>query len=518
VPSDPNQEPIGSVTGLRIADVGDAKVGKQLARSGSSASSVLPYFRVANVHDDALHLDDVLRMPFEPDERVRYMLEPGDILLCEGQSRELVGRCAMFRGELATVGFQNTLIRFRPHPGVDPEFALLIFRIYQKTGVFSSISRATTNLAHLSLARFRDLPFPKVEHDAQVMIGQRARELQEAVDQLTNALATALVEASEVLREARQETFLQFLSSAEIEPLPEVPADWSWVTAADCVLRDAPIVYGIVKAGPDYPDGVPYIRGGELRDGFILVDALRRTSPAIAEQYKRSQLRTGDVLIGLVRDPRVAIVPNQLDGANIARGIARLRPTGEFRANYLRHWLAGPMAQDWLLQQMRGIDMPSLNLRHLRQLPVPMPPLHVQDEIAERLDESERSAGLMIASLGDMRDHVDATSISLMADLVPLIPAPNPTSTDSDIAIAPEPQRRTAQTRDTRRVAELSASDIVELTRASSSGLTPEDLFEGLGLEEADVDSFFLFLRDAISARRLLSERQPDGSVVLTAP
>lgn len=44
---------------------------------------------------------------------LRYRLQDGDILLNEVQSRELVGRFAMFQGQVDDCCFQNTLIRFR---------------------------------------------------------------------------------------------------------------------------------------------------------------------------------------------------------------------------------------------------------------------------------------------------------------------------------------------------------------------------------------------------------------------
>ena len=119
-----------------------------------------PYLRVANVLDDRIDASDLMTMNFEDSEFERYRLRQGDILLNEGQSLELVGRAAMYRGEPEEVAFTNTLIRFRAGPDVDPEYALLIFRAYQKNGRFRDIARTTTNLAHLGLRRFAELEFP----------------------------------------------------------------------------------------------------------------------------------------------------------------------------------------------------------------------------------------------------------------------------------------------------------------------------------------------------------------------
>ncbi|MHC5804562.1 hypothetical protein ACYTX7_10170, partial [Streptococcus pyogenes] len=57
-----------------------------------------PYLRVANVLDGEIDAIEVVEMPFEDDQFAKFRLEPGDILLNEGQSLELVGRPAIYRG------------------------------------------------------------------------------------------------------------------------------------------------------------------------------------------------------------------------------------------------------------------------------------------------------------------------------------------------------------------------------------------------------------------------------------
>ena len=95
-----------------------------------------PYLRVANVFEDHIDTADVLSMNFDPHEYEVYKLEPNDILLNEGQSLNLVGRPALYRGEVAGACFQNTLVRFRARPEVVPKYALSVFRYYLHSGRF----------------------------------------------------------------------------------------------------------------------------------------------------------------------------------------------------------------------------------------------------------------------------------------------------------------------------------------------------------------------------------------------
>src|SRR4051794_24230037 len=99
-----------------------------------------------------------------------------------------------------------------------------------------------------------------------------------------------------------------------------LPLGWTWSSLGDLIGEEAPIVYGIIQAGPEVSNGVPYIRPTELVDGGIDIRALKRTSPSIAARYSRSVLRPGDVVLAIVGTiGKLAIVPPALDGANITQ-------------------------------------------------------------------------------------------------------------------------------------------------------------------------------------------------------
>ena len=181
-------------------------------------------------------------------------------------------------------------------------------------------------------------------------------------------------------RKAIKRNFLSPSASGNSE-LNLLPKGWSWLQAQDATEPDAEIVYGIVQPGPKLETGIPYVRGMDIQHGEIRVDQLMKTSSAIAERYSRAALRGGDVLLGIIRETKVAIVPKSLDGANITQGTARIRPADFISSEYLAYWLRSNFAQMWLHDHYRGIDMPGLNLRDVRRLPVPVAPPGEQIEI-----------------------------------------------------------------------------------------------------------------------------------------
>jgi restriction endonuclease S subunit len=176
----------------RIDAVGEVTLGKAHTRRSPSGSQLRPYLRVANVLEDRIDLSDLNEMHFSSDELKKYTLQPGDVLLNEGQSPELVGRPAMYRGEQPGLCFQNALLRFRVGATVEAEFALLVFRHYLHSGQFRRVSRRSTNIAHLSRTRFAELLFPVPPTAEQRVIVKEARDRLDASAQQRSSITDAL--------------------------------------------------------------------------------------------------------------------------------------------------------------------------------------------------------------------------------------------------------------------------------------------------------------------------------------
>jgi type I restriction enzyme S subunit len=168
----------------RVDEVGDLKLGRQRSPKNHSGPNMRPYLRVANVFEGRIDTRDVLEMNFEPEEAERFLLQANDLLLNEGQSYELVGRPAIYRGEVPEACFQNTLIRFRPSRAVLPEFALAVFRAYMRTGRFMREAQQTTNIAHLSLGRLACIEFPLPPVAEQKRIVAKVDQLMALCDDL----------------------------------------------------------------------------------------------------------------------------------------------------------------------------------------------------------------------------------------------------------------------------------------------------------------------------------------------
>lgn len=167
----------------QVAHTGEVQGGRQRSPH-MTEGRVVPYLRVANVFDGFIDFTDVNEMAFKPREIETFRLKSGDVLLNEGQSIELVGRCAMYMGGPEDCCYQNTLVRYRAGANTDAEYALQLFRYCQAIGIFSRIAVKTNSIAHLGVSRFAELELPFPSLPEQQAIAKVLRTWDEAIEKL----------------------------------------------------------------------------------------------------------------------------------------------------------------------------------------------------------------------------------------------------------------------------------------------------------------------------------------------
>ena len=146
------------------------------------------------------------------------------------------------------------------------------------------------------------------------------------------------------------------------------------------------ITYGIVKVGEFVSGGVPVIRGGDIRNGRIEFDDQKRVSEEVSQQFKRTILKGGEILINLISEPgHTAIVPSWLSGANVSRDVAVIPLNNTVDHRYVDYFLKSPMAINWLTSRLQGSVTQKINLGTLKELPIPTPPIKEQEDIAHIL-------------------------------------------------------------------------------------------------------------------------------------
>lgn len=206
----------------RIEDIGDVQLGRQRAPKYHSGRNMRPYLRVQNVFEDRIDLEDVMEMDFPPADFEKFRLAPGDILLNEGQSPELLGRPAIYRGELPDACFTNTLIRFRVNALMTPNYPFLVFRAYMRNRRFTKEGTITTNIAHLSAGRFAKIEFPLPPLKEQEYIVAEVEHRLSVIDELEITVQANLTRADRLRQSVLSQAFSGRLLGQDTKHIPDI--------------------------------------------------------------------------------------------------------------------------------------------------------------------------------------------------------------------------------------------------------------------------------------------------------
>ncbi|MET9013754.1 restriction endonuclease subunit S [Streptomyces olivaceoviridis] len=202
----PDEAPSGwKVT--TVEGAGTIELGRARHPDWHHGPEMRPYLRVANVFEDRIDTSDVMEMDFSGVWE-KYRLEPGDVLLNEGQSPHLVGRPALYQGVPKDVAFTNSLLRFKAGVDVLPEWALLVFRRHLHAKRFMREVRITTNIAHLSAKRLKKVEFPVPPLDVQKRLVQRSEELLSGIAAMDQQVGIGLRRAAALKSALLRRAFL----------------------------------------------------------------------------------------------------------------------------------------------------------------------------------------------------------------------------------------------------------------------------------------------------------------------
>lgn len=141
-----------------LAISGGVTLGRKLA--GRTMVS-RPYLRVANVQRGKLLLDHIKSIEVPADEKDKYQLQMGDLLITEGGDWDKVGRTAIWHGEIPECLHQNHVFRARP---LSAEWHVRWTEMYLNAAparaYFAASSKQTTNLASINMTQLKSCPFP----------------------------------------------------------------------------------------------------------------------------------------------------------------------------------------------------------------------------------------------------------------------------------------------------------------------------------------------------------------------
>jgi len=143
---------------------------------------------------------------------------------------------------------------------------------------------------------------------------------------------------------------------------------------------------------------------------------------------KTCEVQAGDILVSLVGTiGKVLIIPDIFEKGIINPRLIKITLFEEVSRKYIARFLSSTLAMNTLSKDSHGGTMDILNMRMLKNLPIPLPPINEQHEIVRRVEALFKIADQIEERYKKARAYVDKLTQSVLAkafrgELVPQNP------------------------------------------------------------------------------------------------
>lgn len=406
---------------VHLNEIADTSLGKTLDKS-KNTGDLCPYLCSINVHRDGIKLDTVKEARFTEEEKTKYRLAPGDLLICEGGD---VGRTAIWN-QNTVMYYQNALHRVRFYCNINPWFYRDLFEYYKAVGLLDWFSTGMT-IKHLVQSSLYSLwlPLPPLSEqkrivdkaDSMIAILNTIDTLQTQYQDNLATLKSKIIDAGiqgklteqlpedgtaeELYQQIQQEKLAlekagKIKKSKPLTPVSEeekpfdIPESWKWVRLIN-IIFDKP-TNGFSPKGVDYPTKIKNLTLTATTSGVFKPEAYKYVDIPL-EAATKYWLVKDDILIQRSNSAELvgtSCVFNGNDHEYIYPDLMmRIHVLPMVDTDYVARILKAPFTRQYYMSRASGSSdsMPKINQEIVANTLVPLPPLAEQKRIVAKLEE-----------------------------------------------------------------------------------------------------------------------------------
>ena len=423
---------------VTLQTIATSSLGKTLDKA-KNKGNLKPYLCSINVYWDGIDLTTVKEARLEENELPKYLLRPGDLLICEGGD---VGRSAVWEST-QEMYYQNALHRVRFYGGINPHYFQLLLECYKGNQILDAYSKGMT-IKHLVQTALNTIVFPLPPLSEQTRIVNAVKRLlpylhsYDKAEQKLTALNTGFPEAlkKSILQEAvqgklvpqgpsdepadalleriraekqrlikegkikkdkhesiifrRDNSHYEKLDGVERcidDELPfEIPESWAWVrlgTVLEIARGGSP--RPIQQYLTTEPDGINWIKIGDTDKGGKYI---YKTKEKIRPEgvTKSRMVHSGDFLLtNSMSFGRPYIL--KTDGCIHDGWLVLSNRFDCYSVDFIYYILSSPFAYYQFCDSVSGAVVKNLNSDKVANALFPLPPLAEQHRIVQRIEE-----------------------------------------------------------------------------------------------------------------------------------
>ncbi|MEH1893071.1 MAG: restriction endonuclease subunit S [Nostoc sp.] len=378
----------------------------------------LPIIRMNNLQNDGWDFTNLKYIDLSEKEAEVYRLNPGDILFNRTNSKELVGKCEVFR-ESGHWVFASYLIRVSlDHSRAISDFVSAFLNTKSGRAQIDRVSRQIIGMSNVNAEELQDLLIPLPPLNIQ-------RSLISELEAARQSRKQKLAQADELLSSINDYfitqlglTSLSSLSSFHENKMPTFAVKRNKLTKRLDVFYHKPEFYLLENqlhklenqivslknlsiaftngdhGGLTYTEsGIRYLRGQSvIENGLELTNDELYISLDDHQRMIRSEVIPGDVLLTIAGSIGNSCVVRGIERANINQAIVKIRPISSVDPDYLAVFLNSDYGKLQTRRLANGAVQLNVNFSEVEDIKVLLPDLEVQRSLVAEIEKRRTEA------------------------------------------------------------------------------------------------------------------------------
>lgn len=354
----------------------------------------------------------VEEVDFKNENSIRYiqiddLRNNSNIKYCENNNKYVIAHkediiIAWDGANAGTIGFgiegaigSTLAILRKENKEMDTEFCGLFLR--SKSAYLREKCTGAT-IPHIQRAALEDIRIPKISLNKQIEIKNIINKAKELIDKRKEQI--------EALDELVKSQFIEMFGN-----LYTNDKKWDEKLISNCCE---------VKGGKRVPKGErlldeptthPYLRVLDLKNSTVLEGDIKYLSDETYEKIKRYTISSNDVYLTNVGEKlgMAGTIPEKFNNSNLTENAVKLVfDNSIINKIYLTYYLNSQVGQKYISERKMIVGVPKLAIFRIETLPLILPPIELQNQFADFVEQVDKLKFEMEKSLKELEDNFNS--------------------------------------------------------------------------------------------------------------
>jgi len=274
-----------------------------------------------------------------------------------------------------------------------------------------------------SLKQF-EIPYPELEHQQKIanFLDKKVAEIDHILDKTRESIEEYMKYKQSIITEAVTKGLNPNaeMKGSGIEWIGEIPKHWK----VRKLRYLGTLQNGISKSGDDFGFGYPFISYGDVYKNYSLplrVEGLVNSTEKDRDTYS---VKKGDVFFTRTSETIeevgfAATCLDNIENAVFAGFVIRFRPNKhDLAENFSKYYFRSEMHRRFFVKEMNLVTRASLSQELLKKLPVIIPPIKEQQEIADYINKQCTEIDSLISQKETLLKDLEVYKKSLIFECV----------------------------------------------------------------------------------------------------